>query len=127
MDIGTNCPACGAQISLDADAKEATCSFCGNRFDVDLKGVQPALQVVKGDYEMPDPPRPAEQPVQPRFDPPVTVDEPAFKPQVSRPITPDVPARTGRPIWMTIAIIFAGLLLLACACMAAAYAVIQNL
>ena len=114
-EIGTTCPACGAQLSISPSEKHIHCTYCGNEFDVNLSGVNPDLKVTHSSREMPDvPPPPLEKPDMPAFlsQPPATqppepefispTPQPAEKPGFSIPGLPKIAQRS---LWAIIAIL----------------------
>jgi hypothetical protein len=52
MDIQTNCPACGAQISVNSEGGRITCPYCSTNFEVNMDGVQPVFKVSSKVEEM---------------------------------------------------------------------------
>ncbi len=45
MDVTTNCPACGARITIPEEGGYLTCPYCSTHFQVSMEGTQPSFKV----------------------------------------------------------------------------------
>ena len=84
MQFTTQCPACGAAISLTNQTEHTSCPFCGRDFDVDLSQASPELRPSAGkpkeyvpslEPEIPEPVLP--DAVIPAEQPPASISAPA--------------------------------------------------
>lgn len=100
MPISTNCPACGAQVSVNESGGQFTCPYCGASFDVNMEGAQPEFKLA-GSGQQPGVEPPIEGQVE-ETQPDSTAEPSALSTQVdygySQPGDP-----TGPQIYTTIA------------------------
>ncbi len=114
MDVTTNCPACGAQITIPAEGGYLTCPYCSTHFQVSMEGTQPSFKVTSMVQEMA-----AEQP-------PVEAAEPqaeTFGAPTGEPLppvyTPPQNRLFGGRTWVVVAIAATVIFCLACICVLA--------
>ncbi len=143
MPIISACPSCGSSLSIEEDAGEVTCQYCGTRFLVNLDGVapsfhvappsvplppavsgsEPALELNPGD-NMYNPPIPGSAAVPPAelYNPPVSnagAEQPGT-PTIESPFYPPPAQRgffTGKRLWISISVVAMVLFCTSCLCM----------
>ncbi len=119
MDVTTNCPACGAQITIPQEGGYLTCPYCSTHFQVSMEGTQPSFQVTSMVQEAAAEPPPAE-PVEP---PAETFGQTAGEP-LPPVYTPPTNRLFGGRLWLVIAIAAAVIFCLACLCL---FAVVRGI
>jgi hypothetical protein len=112
MDVQTNCPACGAQITVPQAGGYLTCPYCSTHFQVSMEGTQPSFKVTSMVQEAAAEQPPAE-PAPPLAD--------TFGQTTGEPLppvyTPPANRLFGGRLWLVIAIAAAVIFCLACLCM----------
>ncbi len=115
MDVTTNCPACGAQITIPEEGGYLTCPYCSTHFQVSMEGTQPSFKVSSMVQEAAAEQPPVESPEAPA--PPVeTFGQPAGEPLPPFYNPPQNRLFGGR-LWLVVAIAAAVIFCLACVCM----------
>ncbi len=114
MDIQTNCPACGAQISVSSSGGQITCPYCSTHFEVNMDGVQPAFKVASKVEEMAAEPAPVEPTPSSELGgftqtPVDTTFQSYTSPQPGR--------FSGQRLWLIIGLVVASVFCLTCLCM----------
>jgi hypothetical protein len=122
MSIQTNCPACGAQISVEESSGTVTCPYCSTKFEVNMDGVQPAFKAADNEPEA----APEMQAIEPATQPEESYNasaapgEPPLTGEVIPPMFGNRPQGgifSGR-WWLIVGVAVAGAFCLSCACMA---------
>ncbi len=117
MNVQTNCPACGAQITIPDEGGSITCPYCSTHFQVSMEGTQPSFKVASMVEEMAAEPPPAEQPPS---EPPVSNID-VFNPPPAESVSPVFPPPEkrlfGGRLWLVVAIAASSIFCLACLCM----------
>jgi hypothetical protein len=123
MEIQTNCPACGAQISVSQSGGHFTCPYCSTNFEVNMDGVQPAFKVASKVEEMAAETPPVEVTpsselggfIQPPAD--STFQHPPADTTFQSYPTPQPGRFTGQRLWLIVAVVVASVFCLTCLCM----------
>lgn len=121
MSIQTNCPACGAQISVEESSGTVTCPYCSTKFEVNMDGVQPDLKVTGNSSETASEMQIIEPPVQPEesYSGSAAPGEPPLTGDVMPPLFGNRPQGgifSGR-WWLIVGVVVLGAFCLSCACM----------
>jgi len=114
MDIQSNCPACGAQISVSESVGRVTCPFCSTTFEVNMNGVQPSFRVASQVEKMAAEVPPTEP--TPNSELGGFAQPPSDTTFQSYP--PTMPGRfSGQRLWLIIGLVAASVFCLTCLCM----------
>ncbi len=114
MDVTTNCPACGAQITIPEEGGYLTCPYCSTHFQVSMEGTQPSFQVTSMVQEAASEQPPAEAHEAPEL------QAETFGGPAGEPLPPvyNPPQNTlfGGRTWLVVAIAATVIFCLACVC-----------
>ena len=118
MEVQTNCPACGAQITIPEEGGSFTCPYCSTHFQVNMEGTQPSFKVASMVEEMSaeqPPAEPAGSTVEVFNPPPAESVPPVYPPPENRMF--------GGRVWLVVAIGASVIFCLACLCM---FVIVRN-
>ncbi len=120
MDVTTNCPACGAQITIPEEGGYLTCPYCSTHFQVSMEGTQPSFKVTSmvqesaAETPLPEPPPAGASDLQAE-----TFGGPAGEPLPPVEGTPPQNRLFGGRTWLVVAIAATVIFCLACICVLA--------
>ncbi len=114
MDVQTNCPACGAQITVPEEGGYLTCPYCSTHFQVSMEATQPSFKVSSMVQEAAAEQPPAE---------PAVPQAEIFGQAAGEPLppvyTPPQNRLFGGRVWLVVAIAASVIFCAACVCMIA--------